>query len=292
MTQTSKYTDEPVTHSIQGLSLQGFHKVAYTEWGDRDNPNVLVCVHGLSRNSRDFDYLARALQKKFRVICPDLVGRGDSERTGNPATYNVIQYINDMVALIARINTKEINYLGTSLGGIIGMILASQPHTPIKKLIINDVGLIVPKGGVKRIVTYSSVFPQFSTLEDAQENMRIRLATFGIQDPEHWNYILKHSIQQDPDGLFRFRYDPAVVKAFAGTVQADTHLDHYWKLIKCPVLVVHGEESDILTPDIIKQMVDLKPDTQVATIPNCGHAPALMSADQIEIIEEWLSSAI
>jgi pimeloyl-ACP methyl ester carboxylesterase len=280
-------TTDPRHNHIMGLSPVGFHKIAYTEWGDPDNTDVLVCVHGLTRNSRDFDFLAKELAKDYRIICPDILGRGDSDHTGNPSTYNYPQYLNDMVALLARINVDTVNWLGTSMGGIIGMMLASQPNNPIKKLIINDVGFMVPKKAIQRIAKYTQLFPKFASLEDARPDLLGRLSTFGALGPEQFEHLLKHSFRNEA-GFFVYHHDPAIIEALLPAVNVDIHLEAFWKAIKCPTYVIHGVLSDLLIPDVLKQMLAVKPDTLVAEIPNTGHAPSLMMPDQIEIIQTWL----
>ncbi len=198
MTEIVKTNIDPKKEFVQGISPLGFHKMIYREWGDKNNPNVLVCVHGFGRNSNDFDYLAWGLQEDIRVICPDVIGRGDSDYIGAPSVYTTVQYVNDMVTLLARLNAKNLYWLGTSMGGIIGMILASQPKTPIKKLILNDVGTIIPYTAVQRILKiYSAENYEFSNPEDAMANLRSKLGTFGIVKPEHWDYMFEHNFKKN-----------------------------------------------------------------------------------------------
>jgi pimeloyl-ACP methyl ester carboxylesterase len=221
--------NEPRQDDLQGLSPLGFHKIAYVEWGDKENPDVLVCVHGFSRNSRDFDYLARALQHKYRIICPDMVGRGNSDYKGNPAIYNSLQYVSDLVALLARIDVKEVNWLGTSMGGILGMTLASQANTPIKKLILNDVGMFVPKQGLQRILSYAKIYPSFKNLQLAEESLRQRLVPFGIQTPEEWQHLVKYGFKQGADGQYHYAFDSAIVDAFEAAASADGRVGFAWR---------------------------------------------------------------
>lgn len=287
MTSTLSSEPAPKHNHIMGISPLGFHKIAYTEWGDPDNTDVLVCVHGLTRNSRDFDFLAKALCNDYRIICPDILGRGDSDHTGKPSTYNYPQYLNDMVALLARINVDTVSWLGTSMGGIIGMMLASQSSSPIKKLIINDVGSMIPKEGIQRIAKYTSSYPKFTSLEEAIPDLRARLSTFGALGPEQFEHLLQHTFKKEM-GAFVYHHDPAIIEALLPAVNADIHLEPIWKAIKCPTYIMHGVLSDLLTPYIIRQMREVKPDTLVAEIPNTGHAPSLMMPDQIKIIQDWL----
>ena len=278
---------QPRLGSVKGLGPSGFHKIAYTEWGDADNPNVLICVHGLTRNSRDFDHVARALMNDFRVICPDIVGRGDSDYTHNPATYNYPQYLSDMVVLLARIGVSQVSWLGTSMGGIIGMMLAAKSHCPFKKIILNDVGMFVPKAAVERIAA-TAIYSKFATLDDAKKALQIRLSPFGIQGNEQWEYIAEHSFYQGSDGHFHYRYDPVLMEAAAAAGIGDVHLEPIWAAMHCPTLILRGAESDLLLPETVAQMIEMRPGTKTVTFPGCGHAPALMDAGQIQIIKDYL----
>jgi pimeloyl-ACP methyl ester carboxylesterase len=275
---------------LLSLNPQGFHKIAYVEWGDENNPRVLICAHGLTRNSRDFDFLAESLSNTYRIVCPDLIGRGESDYLGIPAFYNFSQYLNDMATLLARLNTNEVHWLGTSLGGIIGMMLASQPHSPIKSLILNDIGMIIPSTALQRIETYARNTPSFSSFKEARDYFQIILAPFGILEPEKWDHITKYGTKQDKNGKFHLSYDPAIGKIYVNKVIPSVHLETYWQSVSCPVLVLRGEESDFLFPSIITKMLYSQPDAKIVTIPYCGHAPSLMVPEQIKIIENWLNN--
>ncbi len=281
---------EPAQDFILCLTPQGFQKVSYIDWGDKNNAQVLVCVHGLTRNSRDFDYLARTLQQNFRIICPDLLGRGKSDYLHVPALYNSAQYMSDMVALLARIGSKEIHWLGTSLGGIIGMMLAAQPNSPIKSLILNDIGMIVPSMALNRLETYARNDRAFSSFEEARSYFQTILSPFGPMRPEHWDHIARYGTKQDETGQFRLTYDPAIGQSFMNEATPSLHFESYWQAISCPILVLHGEESDFLLPEIITKMLYFQPTAKIVNIPQSGHAPSLMIPEQIRIIEEWLST--
>src|ERR671918_2843433 len=158
---------EPRRRSVLCASPAGLHRMAYREWGDPRNREVLVCVHGLTRSARDFDEIARALCAQFRVVCPDVAGRGDSDRLADPKLYTWPQYVADMVTLIARLDAESVNWLGTSLGGLVGMALAAQAGTPVKKLVLNDAGPLVSKVALERIGSYVGKTPVFASLEEA-----------------------------------------------------------------------------------------------------------------------------
>lgn len=282
---------EPQHDFFWTLTPQGFHKVAYLEWGHHLNPNTLLCLHGLTRNSRDFDFLARSLQKTLRIICPDLLGRGESDYLTTAQGYSFAQYMNDMVTLIARLGTHKVHWLGTSLGGIIGMMLAAQPNSPIKSLILNDVGMIIPNIALRRLETYARNDNTFVSFHEAKTYFQTVLAPTGIQDQEHWNHITQFGIKRDDKGDFRLSYDPQIGQLFMSESNVSLHLETYWQAIKCPILIIRGEESDFLAPEILTKMLYFQPNTKVVTIPSCGHAPSLMTKDQIHIVENWLKEA-
>src|SRR5678815_5404832 len=163
---------EPRRRSVQCASPKGLHRVSYLEWGDPRNRDLLVCVHGLTRSSRDFDELACALCGRFRVVCPDLAGRGDSDRLPDAALYGVPQYVGDMVTLLARLDAESVKWVGTSLGGLVGMALAALPGTPVKRLVLNDAGPVVSKASLERIGAYVGSVPAFPSLEAAEQYVR------------------------------------------------------------------------------------------------------------------------
>lgn len=278
---------EPTHDSFLTLTPQGFHKLSYLEWGAPTHEETVVCVHALSRNCRDFDYLARALEKGYRIACPDLLGSGASDYLGNPDIYTFSQYLNDMVNLLARLGTEKVHWVGTCLGGILGMMLAAQPGSPIKSLILNDVGMIVPSLPLQRVLTFASNDNTFLSLHDAKKYFQSVLAPLGITDPDHWDHLTQHGILRDDQGDFRLAYDPAIAKTLSQST-SNLHLEAYWQAIKCPILVLRGENSDFLEPEVVIKMKYSQPHAEFITIPDCGHAPSLMTPSQIQIIEEWL----
>ena len=282
---------EPQQNYYLGMSAERFHKLSYLEWGEPDNPDVLICVHGLTRNAHDFDYLARELSKDYRVICPDILGRGDSDYIGSTLMYNFTQYISDIVALIARIGVSEVNWLGTSMGGIIGMMMACVPKTPIKRLILNDVGMVVPSLAMTRIAAYAQNDLGFQNVEEAKKYFKLIMPAFGIREEEKWDHIVKWGTRKDQDGRYKLSYDPAIGQAFVSLSINDIHLETYWHDVKCPVLVIRGEDSDLLTPEIINNMSILQPQMDVIEVPGAGHAPALMSEFEIESVRNWLKNS-
>jgi pimeloyl-ACP methyl ester carboxylesterase len=288
-----------------GLSEEGFHKIAYTEWGVSSEHAAIICVHGLTRHSRDFDSLANYLSaQNNHVFCPDIVGRGDSDWLKNPLHYTYEQYLADMNVMMARTQAKEVNWIGTSMGGLIGMMLAALPYSPIKRLILNDVGPQIPVNAIARFSKYASPDPEFSSLSEAKQFFKKVYADFGHLSESQWDHFTQTSVREITPGQFISKYDQDVKtshaknnwgwrllfhphKALEGTL-LDVDLWDIWRKITCPVLVIHGENSDILLPSIIGKMQTLHPNTQVIEIANTGHAPALLELTHHEMINQWL----
>jgi len=269
------------------LSPAGFHKMAYAEFGPVDGP-LTICVHGLTRNGRDFDKLAAALAAEGRrVICPDVVGRGKSDWLPRPELYGYPQYLADMAVLLAKFGNVPVDWVGTSMGGLIGMMLAAQPHSPIRRLVINDIGPFIPKAALERIGTYVGKETRFATLQEAEAELRLRMAPFGIRKESDWAAILATSLRTLPDGNYSLAYDPAIGAPFAAEM-TDMVLWPVWDAIKCPVLLLRGVESDLLLRDTAVEMTGRGPCARLAEFAGCGHAPALMEDDQIAAICAFL----
>ncbi len=278
-------------HTVQCIGASGLHRMAYTEWGARDNPRVLICVHGLTRNGRDFDALAETMSGHYRVICPDVVGRGQSGRLRDPAGYGIPQYVADMVTLIARLNVDSVHWVGTSMGGLIGMALAAQECTPLRKLVLNDVGPLITVESLQRIATYVGTDPQWASFNEALAYVKLISAPFGQLSEAQWHHLTETSIVQRADGRWAFRYDPRIAEPFkAAFVDKDIDLWPIYAGITCPTLVVRGAESDLLTRDTWQQMGACGPQAQLAEIPGVGHAPMFQSDEQIAIVRDFLLS--
>lgn len=276
-------------HKVQCCSPTGLHRIAYLEWGSRDNPHVLVCVHGLTRSARDFDVLARALADRYRVICPDLPGRGDSDWLRDPMEYQLPVYIGDLVTLIARLDVEAVDWLGTSLGGLIGMALASLANSPVKKLVLNDVGAVLVASSLHRIAGYLQQRAQFPTLAAAEAYVRAVYAPFGPHSDAEWRMLTESVVRRGPDGTLRLHYDPALAVPFtAKPPDADVELWSVYDAIRSPTLVLRGEHSDLLTRATARSMAVRGPRARVVEIANVGHAPTLMHAEQIGVIREFL----
>jgi len=276
-----------------GLSSSGFHRISYTEWGDPAATHVVICVHGLTRNARDFDVLAHALEDRCRVICPDVVGRGQSDWLERKVDYAYPQYLADMAALIARATASRdgqtaIDWVGTSIGGLIGMLLASMARSPIRRLVINDIGPLIPQAALERIASYLGKAPRFAALADAESYVRMVSASFGPLTDEQWRHLTVHNVCQEADGAWVMNYDPGIGAAFAGVAHADISLWDHWDRIQAPVLVLRGAQSDLLLPATAQEMTRRGPRARLVEFQGVGHAPALMADDQVRAVHDFL----
>ncbi|PKU25549.1 alpha/beta fold hydrolase [Telmatospirillum siberiense] len=271
------------------LGLHGFHRLAYREWGDPANPKLLLCVHGLTRCGGDFDHLARRLASTWRVVCPDMPGRGDSEWLPVKSDYAVPTYLADCAALIARLGVDTVDWLGTSMGGIIGIHLAAMPGSPIRRLILNDIGPFIPAAGLRRIGVAVGSDPHFSDRTQALSFLQTAMASFGIHQAEHWQHMLDISTRPDGAGGLRLHYDPGLAEGFHQSVSSDIEFWAAWDALACPVLTLRGVESDILLPETAREMTARGPKARLVEFAGCGHAPALMEPEQIAVIEKWLN---
>jgi len=272
--------------SILCADPHGFHRVRYLEWGEERNPRVLICVHGLTRNAHDFDYIAERLSDAYRVICPDIVGRGRSEWLRVKADYTYPVYCTDMAALIGKLGADSVDWLGTSMGGIIGMILASLPGSPLRKLVLNDVGSVVPKAAQERILEYVGKEPVFDSIEALDAAMR-SVSPFGELTDEQWRHLAVTAAKQDDKGRWIFRYDPGIAEPFIGKPVNDVDLRGYWNAVRGPALVIRGESSDLLTRENLSEMKQ-RPHTETLVVPNCGHPPMLMDDSQVVAVRRFL----
>jgi pimeloyl-ACP methyl ester carboxylesterase len=276
---------------VQCASPTGLHRMAYVEWGRRDNPRVLVCVHGLTRCARDFDFLARDLAVRYRVVCPDVAGRGDSDWLAKPTEYQVPTYVGDMVTLLARLDVETVHWVGTSLGGLVGMALAALPESPITRLVLNDIGPVVTRASLVRIGSYVGQWPRLPTMEAAEAYVRTIGAPFGPHSAAEWRFLTEHVVRENPDGSLRMHYDPSISVAFAKQPDQDIEQWVVYDRIRCPTMVLRGEHSDLLTRDTANEMARRGPRAKVAEIAGVGHAPTLIHEDQIRLVREFLSES-
>src|SRR5579862_4496281 len=280
----------PRQRAVRCASPKGLHRIAYLEWGDPKNERVLVCVHGLTRCARDFDALAAAMSDRYRVVCPDVAGRGDSGWLPDPMLYQLPQYLADMVTLIARLGVENVHWVGTSMGGLIGMALAAQPDTPVTRLVINDAGPVISKVSLERIATYVGMAPVFPDMDAADRYIRAVSATFGPHTDAEWRFLTEVVLRKNADGSLRLHYDPKLAEPFRASMpEKDLELWPLWDAIRCPTFVLRGAQSDLLARDTCDKMTQRGPKATVVEIPGVGHAPTLMHEDQIRIVRGFLS---
>lgn len=344
---------QPRMGSFQGSSPGGFHDVFYSDWGEPTASRVIVCCHGLTRNGRDFDFLARRLAggidfalaaaarevnartslapasasrdrtsrwigakllswlmarpvrdagggsvpsaaameikpAPVRVVCPDVVGRGRSEWLKDPAHYGYPQYMADMTALLARLGAAEVDWIGTSMGGLIGMFLAAAPNSPIRRLVVNDVGPVLPRAALQRIADYVGRDERFATLADLEAHLRQVHATFGPLSDAQWEHLARHSHRFHADGTYGLAYDPGIGVTVRQAVK-DWDFWQSWDRITCPTLVLRGERSDLLSAETAQAMTERGPKAELVTFSGIGHAPALMADEQLEVVARWLT---
>ncbi|HOL64828.1 MAG TPA: alpha/beta hydrolase [Accumulibacter sp.] len=275
---------------VQCLGPHGLHRMAYTEWGDASNPRVLICVHGLTRNGRDFDVLANALADDYRVICPDIVGRGNSDRLYFADDYAIPLYANDVITLIARLGVDSVHWLGTSMGGLIGMFLAGLHASPISRLVLNDVGPFVTLESLQRIGEYLGKAPDFPNLDAAESYVRTVCAPFGDLSAAQWRFMTVVGTRAKADGSYEMNYDRAIAQPYHKAYLDGKDID-LWPLydpIRCPTLVVRGAQSDILSAETAAAMTSRGPRATVIEVPKVGHAPMFLEEGQVRIVQDFL----
>ena len=274
---------------MQCASPAGLHRIAYREWGDPRNREVLVCVHGLTRSSRDFDELARALCAQYRVVCPDVAGRGDSDRLADAKLYAWPQYVADMVTLIARLDVESVRWLGTSLGGLVGMALAALNGSPVRSLILNDAAPVIGKASLERIGSYVGAAPVFASLDEADKYMRTISAPFGEHSDAQWRTLTESWVRKNEDGTWRPHYDLRIAENFRAVIpDKDLELWPIYDAVRCPTLLMRGERSDLVSRATAAEMTRRGPKAKVVEIRGVGHAPTLLHADQIAVVRDFL----
>jgi pimeloyl-ACP methyl ester carboxylesterase len=277
---------------VKCLSAAGFHHMAYVEWGDPANPRVLVCVHGLTRCGRDFDFLAQAMAGEYRVVCPDIVGRGRSDWLRNKSLYSIPQYCADIATLLARVGAETVDWVGTSMGGLIGMALAIQPETPIRKLVLNDVGPVITAASLERIGMYLGRAPRFDSIEQVESAVRFVSQPFGPLTDAQWRHLTVHVTRQAADGKFEFAYDPGIAEAFKEVYAAcggqDVENRPLYDAINCPTLLLRGANSDLLTAAAAQEMTQRGPRARLVEIAGVGHAPMMLDDVQVAPVREFL----
>jgi pimeloyl-ACP methyl ester carboxylesterase len=308
----------PRLRHFLSLGPGGFHRVAYTEWGSPHNPHAVVCVHGLTRNGRDFDYLAARLAADCRVVCIDVPGRGASDWLADKSDYGFALYQSDAATLLAHVmahsggmprdlarvlrhagRPERVDWVGTSMGGLIGMAMAAKPRSPIGRLVLNDIGPLVPWPGLIRLKSvHAGLHAKFSTLAEVESHLRAACASFGPLDDAKWRHVTRHSARRNEDGTWSLAYDPGIITAlrrgnnsgleFGSDFLFGVDLWPVWDAVACPTLVLRGAESDLLSEGTAREMANRGPKARVVEFPGIGHAPWLMDEAQIDVVRGFL----
>lgn len=273
--------------------LGAFRRLAYTEWGDAENPDVAVCVHGMTRNGRDFDLLGEALGASHRVLSIDLPGRGESDWLREADGYRPATYISDIRGLLASLEVAEVDWIGTSLGGSLGMLIAGDEDAVarglVRRLVLNDIGPLVPASGMQPIADRVGRAPDFEDLEAAEDYQKQVCAEWGELSDENWMHLTLHSLRRRDGGGFSYHHDPAIGEALrANGPMRDIELWPWWRRIECPVLALRGAESKILPAETAAEM--RADGAEVIEYPGIGHTPSLLVAEQIEAVTRWLAA--
>ncbi len=299
---------------VNCMSPAGIHRMAYREWGDPANRKILLCVHGLSRNGQDFDEVAKAMSDEYLVVCPDIAGRGASDFLKNPASYVVPQYVSDLITLLARLQPESLDWLGTSMGGLIALAFtgytgmadaairaegrtALPPSTglSIRKLILNDVGPVIESASIERIAGYVGLPLTFASFDEAVNHMKTNARSFGPMSDEQWVQFTRAVIIQDGE-QWKQHYDLGIAKAFEGLKDekalkaGEAMLWRAFESLQCPILLIRGAESDLLSADTAIQMQQRNSHLQLLEIAGTGHAPSLLPQEQVQAVRAFLLS--
>jgi pimeloyl-ACP methyl ester carboxylesterase len=271
----------------RGRVQSGDGEIAYFEWGDPASTDIALCVHGLTRNAHDFDRLAAALAPTHRVIAYDVIGRGSSDWLKAPERYGYPLYLQHAVSVMDALKLEAVDWIGTSMGGILGMMVAAQHPRRVNRLILNDIGAHIPKQALTRLLTYVGKAPRFADLAEAEIYFREILAPFGQLDDATWKHVTETSVRRLPDGGYSPSYDPAIAQALQGSDATDVNLWPLWTMVTQPVLLLRGAESDLLSFETADAMT-ARGRVDFVQFENVGHAPSLMVPDQIDTIRHWL----
>lgn len=281
----------PRERHLRSLSAHGFHRVVYYEWGERDNPDVVVCVHGIGRNGRDFDVLAEALSRTHRVVAPDMPGRGKSEWLRNPLDYIAPTYLTTLTALICASGAEDVTWVGTSMGALLGIMAASLPETPVKRLVVNDAGPVLDPAAIARIGQYFGTDPTFATYDELAAYVRTISAPFGPLTDEQWEHVTRTNARQRDDGKWGVGYDPAIAIPFRAQPTA-ANLWPLWDAIRCPTLLLRGALSDLLASGTAREMTERGPKPRMIEFAGVGHAPMLLARDQVDAVVDFVRSTV
>ncbi|MCM2295127.1 alpha/beta hydrolase [Rhodoferax sp.] len=297
---------EPTLQFVTCPDAQGGHRMAYWQWGQPDSGHVVLCVHGLTRQGRDFDVLAQALcahaastGHSLRVVCPDVVGRGKSDWLKDPSGYQIPCYAADMLALLQQLQPATLDWVGTSMGGLIGMAVAGLPNAPafakVRRLVLNDVGPAIEWQALQRIGQYLGNTGAFATEQQAADAMWTVSSTFGPHTPAEWLALCRPMLKPlgDGSGRLTLHYDPALAQPFAAVTpesaaQGEALLWQAYDHISAPTLLVRGADSDLLSRQTAQAMTQRGPRAQLLEFVGVGHAPTFIAADQVQAVVSFL----
>lgn len=294
---------EPTLNYLMCPDAAGGHRMAYWQWGEPQSSHVVVCVHGLTRQGRDFDTLAQGLCRQaaapIRVICPDVAGRGQSDWLKDPALYQIPSYAADMLVLLGQLQPGQLDWVGTSMGGVIGMILAGQPDlplpVPIRRLVLNDVGPVMQWQALQRIGEYLGQTGQFASLQQAADALWATSSSFGPHTPAQWLALSAPMVKPMPEcpGYLTLRYDPAIALPFRSVTpesvaQGEAMLWQLYDNIKAATLLVRGAQSDLLTLETAQAMTQRGPRALLRQFEGVGHAPTFVADDQVQAVTSFL----
>ena len=288
---------KPHRRSNVAVLMDGVLKhMAVHEWGDEKNPRVALCVHGLSRNGRDFDVLADALSKDFRVLCPDIPGRGQSDWLASTEHYSIPTYVRFINAMLIQFGVQSYDWIGTSMGGLIGMVMASglaAPGSTMKRFVINDIGPVLEVEAIKRIASYVGLAPNFASYPELYAATRAAITTFGPLTEEQYQHMISTSCGQRADGRWEFNIDPKVGDAFrAGLAAKATDMWPLWLAVKQPTLILRGANSDLLSAATLAKMVQTHPSAIALTVAETGHAPMIFDAPTVAAVCNFLTETV
>lgn len=289
-------TVTPRLREFIALGPSCFTRVRYAEWGPADAQHTVICLHGLTRNGRDFDFIAQRLARAgMRVVAPDLPGRGRSDALANWHEYATPLYLSVMTGLIARLDVPEVDWIGTSLGGHIGMEMAALQGAPIRRLVLNDFGARIAARALQRISSYlvADVKQRFASIDAVEAHLREILAPFGALTDTQWRHMAQYGSVDAGNGELRLNHDAALSKQFWWPIMLDIVLWQVWDRVSCPTLILRGVDSDLLAPETVRQMqrrglAAQRGLVQSVEFADCGHAPALMNDTQVDVVEQFL----
>jgi len=290
--RSARLEAQPRHEYFLGLGPAGFHRLHTTVWGDPDNPRVVVCAHGYSGNGRDFDFLARELSRTHRVVCPDIAGRGESAWFRSAIEYSFPQFLTDMNTLLAKLDAREVQWVGTSMGGLLGMLLAAQPNTPIRRLVMNDVGAFLPMPALQHISRNLEAPRSFKSLAAVEAHLRKTRSEWGEISDAQWKELAIHGSRRS-EGGYAIHFDPAIAR-MVGPMPMAPGLFFWdaWQKVTCPVLLLRGADSTVFPRMVAESMLLRHPEVVLEEIPGCGHAPSLMNTDHAALVHGFLDAPV